>query len=169
MPVRGLPESRKRLPAGTVVVSIQALAWALSTETGSPSRKAVLLALADRYNDDEAAAWPSIGWIARATELHPSTVRRAIADLLDAGLLEPIGWAGFRPDRMTKRYRLVIHKPAGTGSHHATPHPERGSTTRQRGSTTRTTGSHPATRTITEPLDNQAARERIAEIRNVLR
>lgn len=150
-------------------MSIQALAWALATETGSPSRKAVLLALADRYNEDEAAAWPSIGWIARATELHPSTVRRAIADLLDAGLLEPVGWAGIRPDRMTKRYRLVIHNTGRTGSHHATPHPSRGSTTHERGSTTRTTGSHPATRTITEPLDNHAAIARIADIRSSLR
>ena len=150
-------------------MSIQALAWALSTETGSPSRKAVLLALADRYNEDEAAAWPSIGWIARATELHPSTVRRAIADLLDLGLLEPVGWAGIRPDRMTKRYRLVIPNPERTGSHHATPHPERGSTVHQRGSTTRTTGSHHATRTITEPLDNQAALHRLRDIREGLR
>jgi len=144
-------------------VSIQALAWALTTDTGSPSRKAVLLALADRYNENENAAWPSVGWIARVTELHPSTVRRAIADLLDAGLLEVTGWAGIRPDRMTKRYRLrmtVIPNPSpmrpSTGSHHAPPSPERGSTTHPRGRTTRLTGSQSATRTITEPLDNRA-------------
>lgn len=144
-------------------MSIHALAWALAIDTGSPSRKAVLLALADRYNENEAAAWPSVGWIARVTELHPSTVRRAIADLLDAGLLETSGWAGMRPDRMTKRYRLRMEvipnlTPNGpsTGSHHASPQPERGSTTHLRGSTTHATGSHSATRTITKPLDNRA-------------
>jgi DNA-binding transcriptional ArsR family regulator len=142
-------------------MSIYALAWAFSTETGSPSRKAVLLALADRYNETEAAAWPSVGTLARATELHPSTVRRAIADLLDAGLLQPVGWAGVRPDRMTKRYRLavpnVIHNAPPTGSHGATSSPSRGSTVHERGSTVHLTGSHGATRTISEPLDNPSA------------
>ena len=136
-------------------MSIHALAWALTVETGSPSRKAVLLALADRYNENESAAWPSVGWIARATELHPSTVRRAIADLLELELLEASGWAGMRSDRMTKRYRLrmapVIHRTAhkepSTGSHPATPSPERGRTVHA-------TGSHSATRTISEPLEN---------------
>jgi len=143
-------------------VSIHALAWALTVETGSPSRKAVLLALADRYNENESAAWPSVGWIARATELHPSTVRRAIADLLELELLEASGWAGMRSDRMTKRYRLrmapVIHRTAhkepSTGSHPATPSPERGRTTHLRGRTVHATGSHSATRTISEPLEN---------------
>ena len=144
-------------------MSIHALAWALTVETGSPTRKAVLLALADRYNENESAAWPSVGWIARATELHPSTVRRAIADLLELELLEASGWAGIRTDRMTKRYRLkmapVIHRTAhkepSTGSHPATSSDQRGSTPHQRGSTALTTGSQSATRTISEPLDNR--------------
>lgn len=144
-------------------MSIHALAWALTVETGSPTRKAVLLALADRYNENESAAWPSVGWIARATELHPSTVRRAIADLLEAELLEASGWAGMRSDRMTKRYRLKMapvihrttHKEPFTGSHSATSSEERGSTPHPRGSTALTTGSQSATRTISEPLQNR--------------
>lgn len=144
-------------------MSIHALSWALSVETGSPSRKAVLLALADRYNENESAAWPSVGWISRATELHPSTVRRAIADLLDLELLEATGWAGIRSDRMTKKYRLrmaqVIHKTAHsepkTGLHSATSSDQRGRTMHQRGRTMHLTGSHSATRTISEPLDNR--------------
>lgn len=145
-------------------MSIHALSWALTVDTGSPSRKAVLLALADRYNENENAAWPSVGWIARVTELHPSTVRRALADLLDLGLLEVSGWAGLRPDRMTKRYRLniapVIHRTPtvapSTGSHDATPTGQRGRTMHERGRTMHATGSHSATRTITEPLENRA-------------
>lgn len=144
-------------------MSIHALAWALSTETGSPTRKAVLLALADRYNENEAAAWPSIGWISRATELHPSTVRRAIADLLELELLEATGWAGFRSDRMTRKYRLrmapVIHNTTpsapSTGSQRATSQEERGRTPHERGRTPHHTGSHSATRTITEPIQNR--------------
>jgi DNA-binding transcriptional ArsR family regulator len=144
-------------------VSIHALAWALTVETGSPTRKAVLLALADRYNENESAAWPSVGWIARATELHPSTVRRAIADLLAAELLEASGWAGIRSDRMTKRYRLkmapVIHRQPhntpSTGSLSATSSEKRGSTPHPRGRTLLATGSQSATRTISEPLDNR--------------
>ncbi len=160
-------------------MSIHALAWALTVETGSPSRKAVLLALADRYNENEAAAWPSIGWIARATELHTSTVRRAIADLLEADLLEAVGWAGMRPDRMTKRYRLKMtplihrtpHSEPSTGSHDATSKASRGSTTHLRGSTTHLTGSHSATRTITQPIDNRVPEtvrdQTLAEIREL--
>jgi len=67
-----------------------------------------------------------------------------------------------RSDRMTKRYRLrmapVIHRTAhkepSTGSHPATPSPERGRTVHLRGRTVHATGSHSATRTINEPLDN---------------
>ncbi|CAB4169335.1 hypothetical protein UFOVP888_1, partial [uncultured Caudovirales phage] len=126
-----------------------------------------------------AAAWPSIGWIARATELHTSTVRRAIADLLEADLLEAVGWAGMRPDRMTKRYRLkmapVIHRTPhnapSTGSHDATSKASRGSTTHLRGSTTHLTGSHSATRTITQPIDNRVPKtvrdQTLAEIREL--
>jgi DNA-binding transcriptional ArsR family regulator len=153
-------------------MSIHALAWALTVETGSPTRKAVLLALADRYNENESAAWPSVGWIARATELHPSTVRRAIADLLAAELLEASGWAGIRSDRMTKRYRLkmapVIHRTAhkepSTGSPSATSSESRGRTPHPRGRTPLATGSQSATRTISEPLENrvpQAVRNQI--------
>lgn len=154
-------------------MSIHALAWALTVETGSPTRKAVLLALADRYNENESAAWPSVGWIARATELHPSTVRRAIADLLSAELLEASGWAGVRPDRMTKRYRLkmapVIHRTAhkepSTGLPSATSSDRRGLTPHSRGRSPLNTGSQGASRTISEPLENRVTQE----VRNQIR
>lgn len=133
-------------------MSIHALSWALSQETGSSTRKAVLLALADRYNEDESAAWPSIAWIARVTEVHPRTVRRAIRELEELGLVYHVGWRGVRADRQTKRYRLVIHRREETGGRSVTPSSPRGGAVSSRGGAVSTTGGHRAPRTITEPL-----------------
>ena len=136
-------------------MSIHALAWALSTETGSPTRKAVLLALADRYNEDEKAAWPSIGWIARVTELSPRTVKRAVQELEEAGLLQFVGWSAGRLDRRTKRYRLLIHRQGSTGCQSVTSKRSRGDTLSARGDSLSITGCQSVTLTIREPLDNR--------------
>lgn len=137
-------------------MSIRALSWAMSTDTGSPTRKAVLLALADRYNEDEDAAWPSVGWIARATELSDKSVKRAIVDLVDAGLIELVGWSRGRPDRRTKKYRLVIHRPVTAGGRSVPSRQSRGDTLSARGDTLSSTGGHSDPRTIREPIQNRA-------------
>lgn len=69
-------------------MSVQAITWARSKRTGSPARKAVLMALADRANEE-------LGWstfvgqkrLADETELSRRTVIRALADLERMGAI----------------------------------------------------------------------------------
>lgn len=67
-------------------MSVQAIAWALSVSTGTPSAKCVLLALAN-YADEHGVCWPSQERIARETEQSIKSIQRRIADLEAAGLL----------------------------------------------------------------------------------
>lgn len=69
-------------------MSFQLMAWAAEQKTGSPTRKAVLLALANCANHQTGRCDPRIGRIAAETELGESTVRRALGELVDAGLIE---------------------------------------------------------------------------------
>jgi DNA-binding transcriptional ArsR family regulator len=148
-------------------MSIKALSWALETTTGSPTTKLVLLYLADRYNDDERAAWPSVGTISRVTELSERTVRRAIADLLEQGLIESHGWTGTRADRQTKRDRLALWISPKTGGQSDTPQPLRGDTMTERGDRVTETGGQSDTQTLIEPLINPA--EKISELKKQLK
>jgi hypothetical protein len=67
------------------MMSFQLMAWAVEQTTGSATRKAVLLALANRANHDTGECYPSIARLARETEMHPRTVQRALNDLIDGG------------------------------------------------------------------------------------
>lgn len=60
--------------------------WAKRQTTGSASRKAVLMALAD-YADEHGCAWPSQDRIATETEMTSRSVRSCIADLVELGLV----------------------------------------------------------------------------------
>ena len=62
---------------------VMSACWPVKTE---PSRKAVLISLADQANDD-GICWPSVGSIADRTCLDERTVQRAISDLQDEGHL----------------------------------------------------------------------------------
>lgn len=70
---------------GWFPVSFQLMAWASGQTTGSPSRKAVLVALANRANHDTGLCCPSVETIAAETEMSERTVRRALAELVDGG------------------------------------------------------------------------------------
>lgn len=71
-------------------MSISAINWAGRTITGSASRKAVLLCLANYANElDEA--YPSVETIARITELNAKTVRLALNELESNGLISDTG------------------------------------------------------------------------------
>lgn len=59
------------------------ICWPMVME---PSAKAVLISLADQAND-EGYCWPSVGTIATRTCLSERTVRRALRELEDNGLL----------------------------------------------------------------------------------
>lgn len=68
-------------------MSVQLIAWAYEQRVGSPSRKAVLIALANRANHDTGRCTPLIENIAKETELGISTVRQAIKDMCEAGII----------------------------------------------------------------------------------
>lgn len=61
-------------------MSVEAMAWAKDQRTGSPTRKAVLLAIAD-YADEHGRAWPSQKRLCEDTELSERAVRNALAEL----------------------------------------------------------------------------------------
>lgn len=67
-------------------MSHEAQTWAIKQRTGSPARKAVLMNLADRA-DEAWSCFPGQKRIAEDTELGERTVRRALDDLEQAGLL----------------------------------------------------------------------------------
>ena len=71
-------------------MSIDATRWAYQQTTGSSARKAVLVSMADRCGEDHTC-YPSIARLAKDTELNEKTVRKAIHDLCEMGLIQ---WTG---------------------------------------------------------------------------
>lgn len=67
-------------------MSVYATAWAKRQKTGSPTRKAVLTALAD-YADEHGKGWPSVGRLSEDTELSVRAVQNAIRELIEAGII----------------------------------------------------------------------------------
>ncbi len=67
-------------------MSVEAITWALGIKTGSPTRKVVLLCLAN-YADREGVCWPSYESLAEQCEISKNTIIRCIAALVDGGLL----------------------------------------------------------------------------------
>jgi hypothetical protein len=71
-------------------MSHEAQTWALKIITGSPTRKAVLMYLANRANTEDGASWPSQGRVARETEFGERTIRDALKDLEELGIIRRI-------------------------------------------------------------------------------
>jgi DNA-binding transcriptional ArsR family regulator len=99
---------------------------ALDARVGAAARKLTLIALADRAGDD-GVCWPSVAKIAHDTELSESTVRRALRELCELGLIE-VQRRRVDGASMTNAYRLLITPARGGGYHHDTPpcHCDRG-------------------------------------------
>lgn len=68
-------------------MSVQAIGWALSVKTNSPSSKLVLVTIAN-YADEQGFCWPSQGLIARQSEQSVDSVQRRLKELVRSGLLE---------------------------------------------------------------------------------
>lgn len=62
------------------------MSWARGIKTGSPTVKAVLLAISN-YADEEGICWPSQEQLADDTELSRHTIMRALDELEDRGAL----------------------------------------------------------------------------------
>jgi hypothetical protein len=68
-------------------MSFEAQAWARTVRCGSPTKKAVLMDIANNYNNIERCAWTSQKRIAFNTELSERAVRGALSDLEDMKII----------------------------------------------------------------------------------
>lgn len=78
-------------------MSFQAMAWAAAQKTGSPARKALLLAIAN-YADEDGVCWPSRETLAEDSEQSIDSVDRHIKELEAAGFIKRSARAGRRAD-----------------------------------------------------------------------
>jgi hypothetical protein len=81
-------------------MSIEAMNWARKILTGCPGRKAVLMSLADRA-DEQWSCFPSLALIAAETELCERSVRRHLRELEDQGVV-------YTENRPGRRSRYTI-------------------------------------------------------------
>lgn len=103
-------------------MSNSALKWAWSQTVAHPSHKLLLVALADRANDD-AKAWPRQDKLAEVTGLGLRTVGRSLESLEKAGLiLRETRHVPGRHGRMSDVYTLAIAQPFSAASDHSTRH-----------------------------------------------
>lgn len=88
-------------------MSIQAMTWVWGLEGLDTSQTMVLLTLADAANDDGFACWPSQETLARKSRMSVRSVKRHIATLRDAGLID-VEMQSSTHGRMTNLYRLHV-------------------------------------------------------------
>ena len=103
-------------------MSLQAMQWAMSKaplkrNAAQCRNRLVLIALADRYNDDTGVCWPSIKTISNEIGVSERTVHKAISELESVGLIargDPHWVAHIRADRRPTVWTLNLNmvKPA---------------------------------------------------------
>ena len=69
-------------------MSIEAYKWALDLDHQNPTHKAVLLGMANHADPLGENCYPSIARIARYTALNPRTVKRAVREMIQIGLID---------------------------------------------------------------------------------
>ena len=69
-------------------MSAKLVGWALEQEGLELQEKFLLVVLADHFNDQEGAAWPSQERIARIMNISDRQVRRIQVELINKGFLE---------------------------------------------------------------------------------
>lgn len=97
-------------------MSLQAMQWAMSKapikrNAAQCRNRLVLIALADRYNDDTGVCWPSIKTISKDIGVSERTVYKAIDELEAAGLIgrgSPHWVAHLRADRRPTVWTLNL-------------------------------------------------------------
>jgi len=97
-------------------MSLQAMKWAMSKapikrDAAQCRNRLVLIALADRYNDDTGVCWPSIKTISGEIGVSVPTVHKAIRSLEKAGLIargNPHWVSHLRPDRRPTVWTLSL-------------------------------------------------------------
>lgn len=88
-------------------MSIQAMTWVWGLDALDTSQAMVLLALADAANDDGFACWPSQETLARKSRMSVRSVKRHIATLRNAGLIDVETQSSTR-GRRANLYRLHV-------------------------------------------------------------
>jgi hypothetical protein len=69
-------------------VSVRCVTWALEkAPVQDPTQVLLLIALADRANEDGMSAWPSQEWLAQRARCSTRTVRRHLVELEHAGVI----------------------------------------------------------------------------------
>ena len=84
-------------------MSIKAVSWALEQFVADPVAKLVLIGIADRFNDEQGYAWPSVAWLSKAASVSDRTVRRKLRLLEEQGFLATTSQTGG-----TSHYRLNL-------------------------------------------------------------
>jgi helix-turn-helix protein len=103
-------------------MSIEALIWAKRTPFGSPSRKLVMMMLAD-YADEDWSCFPSQRTLAEVTELGERTVRRILGDLEADGWISRI--ESRRADGGRTSDRIWLQHPGAAPPTGIVPRPPR--------------------------------------------
>lgn len=89
-------------------MSVDALRWAFNVPVGHPTRKLILIALAD-YADEDNHCWPSQKKLASRAECSVDTIQRHLAALEVDGLIErQKGTGRVGGGRACDSYRLVL-------------------------------------------------------------
>jgi hypothetical protein len=96
-------------------MSFLALAWASKYRASSAAMKLVLLAFADRHNEETGCAYPSIAWLCEFSSLNRKTVIAAIDKLETVGVLADTG-DRVGGTKQVKVYRLTMAKSAESGT-----------------------------------------------------
>lgn len=92
-------------------MSVAACNWAVKQRAGGAGPKAVLLALA-HHADTDGVCYPSQSVLAEEMEMDERTVRRHVAHLESAGIIERIRRTRKNGSRKSDAYRLNLHRVA---------------------------------------------------------
>jgi hypothetical protein len=84
-------------------MSAKLVGWALEQEGLELQEKLLLVVLADHFNDQEGAAWPSQERIARIMNISDRQVRRIQVELINKGYLEVVNRHG-----QSNIYKMVV-------------------------------------------------------------
>lgn len=85
-----------------------ALGWAAKQRPGKIADKLVLIALADRHNEEEDIAWPSVAWLCEFTGADRKTIIASLDRLEALGLIADTG-KRFGKTKQVKGYSLAIN------------------------------------------------------------
>lgn len=92
-------------------MSIEALKWAFEQEQVPPGPRFVLVALANRANEEGGDLYPSLRWIKKKTGIPERTIRSHITDLERRGLLVKTERRREDGGRTSNEYLLPLSQP----------------------------------------------------------